>query len=600
MIARIWFSFWLGIIILNSLPGSATSFEQAKTDSLRWMLSRAEDSAKLRLYKDLYDFWYRYDVDSARKAVIDGYDFARKLNDDFSMADFLFRFGRLHSYSGAYDSSIYYYRKAIDVSATAKYEQGELNAAVALIGEYSNIGLPGKGIEMGNSYEQQIERFHDTRLLISFFLATGVCYGSLGEYDRAEGLFDEALLLSRNNNMMMTVILNNKAAIYSYKGDYQSTTKALKESLVFVDTTDAWLLVDIYINLGTAMSDLYGDGDSARYYFMKGMTASKAHGYVPGEAFINKHIGISYYNEGDFDRALPYLEQAAQQFPLSKQPKELMSVLEKLEKVHHTKGHQEKAYDYLNQYIEISESLSLTEQKEEIKKLDFQNRVEQIENEKELLDRDIRHLNQRSVEQLIIIGSLLVLVVILVIFQVKVNQKKKLLFLKLQELLEKSNRTKSIPQFSFPENNGATDADPGDEAFVVSNKPRISEETISVISQRLKKWVYENGFLERTTMNEVASKLHTNSKYLSEVITQDFFHNNFNEFINKLRIDYILVKMKQDPDFLGYTVESLADHLGYGSRTTFIKAFKEVTGLTPNYYLQQLRKERVGEGISKE
>jgi AraC-like DNA-binding protein len=39
--------------------------------------------------------------------------------------------------------------------------------------------------------------------------------------------------------------------------------------------------------------------------------------------------------------------------------------------------------------------------------------------------------------------------------------------------------------------------------------------------------------------------------------------------------------------------------LGYGSKTTFIKAFAEITGLTPSYYLNRLRQKAYLEHVEE-
>ncbi|WP_081979148.1 helix-turn-helix domain-containing protein [Lacinutrix jangbogonensis] len=57
----------------------------------------------------------------------------------------------------------------------------------------------------------------------------------------------------------------------------------------------------------------------------------------------------------------------------------------------------------------------------------------------------------------------------------------------------------------------------------------------------------------------------------------------FNQLINEKRIDVVLKKFS-NLDWLNYSLEGVALEVGFKSRTTFIKAFKEKTGTTPSQY----------------
>jgi PAS domain S-box-containing protein len=87
------------------------------------------------------------------------------------------------------------------------------------------------------------------------------------------------------------------------------------------------------------------------------------------------------------------------------------------------------------------------------------------------------------------------------------------------------------------------------------------------------------------SLRDVADRLSTNTKYLSQVVN----HNancNFQQFINQYRVKEVKERIK-DPNLNNLTLFGIARQCGFKNKSTFYKVFKEVTGLTPREYLKQ-------------
>lgn len=67
------------------------------------------------------------------------------------------------------------------------------------------------------------------------------------------------------------------------------------------------------------------------------------------------------------------------------------------------------------------------------------------------------------------------------------------------------------------------------------------------------------------------------------------YGTNFNNLINRYRIRYVLSRF-DDPAWNHLTLEGVAEEAGFNSRTTFLNAFKKVTGMTPSKFRKQLEK----------
>lgn len=115
----------------------------------------------------------------------------------------------------------------------------------------------------------------------------------------------------------------------------------------------------------------------------------------------------------------------------------------------------------------------------------------------------------------------------------------------------------------------------------------IAEEVTKEILTKLDKFEKRHQFLERNlTQAKLAKKLKTNKTYLYNVI--HFIKNkNFTQYINELRINYLLKLLKEEPKYRHYTISSLAEEVGYNNTKTFGSAFKEVTGMPVSYFLER-------------
>jgi PAS domain S-box-containing protein len=85
------------------------------------------------------------------------------------------------------------------------------------------------------------------------------------------------------------------------------------------------------------------------------------------------------------------------------------------------------------------------------------------------------------------------------------------------------------------------------------------------------------------TLKQLAERLDTNTKYLSQVVNH-FSGSNFQQFLNVYRINEFTSHLKNG-HFRHLTLFGLAQQCGFNNKSTFFKVFKEVTGATPKVYI---------------
>ncbi|MPL55939.1 hypothetical protein SDC9_01421 [bioreactor metagenome] len=120
------------------------------------------------------------------------------------------------------------------------------------------------------------------------------------------------------------------------------------------------------------------------------------------------------------------------------------------------------------------------------------------------------------------------------------------------------------------------------------NAETINEFTEKIILEGLKKFENKYSFLQKSiTLGKLATELNTNVRYLSIVIKKHKAEN-FNQYLNGLRIQYIVVKLKYDEEFSKYKISYLSDLCGYSSPAAFTRYFFEIMRQTPSEYIKDI------------
>ncbi|WP_278352859.1 helix-turn-helix domain-containing protein [Chryseobacterium gleum] len=210
-------------------------------------------------------------------------------------------------------------------------------------------------------------------------------------------------------------------------------------------------------------------------------------------------------------------------------------------------------------------------------------------NEKENLIADL-HSKNYTLFGLLGVGILLI--ISLIFLQIK-NRKKIKLYQSKANLLAKSQDIKEV----IPEEVDVTDnkllypsSKQETEKSKLSNLP---DNKIKQLRIQLEEFERTKRFLDKTINLDLLSKeLNTNRSYLSKLVNE-LKGQNFPQYLNELRINYIIDELKENKNLQKLTIAAIADEAGYNNVESFTKAFKKITDTLPSYFIKALKDKKI-------
>ena len=116
----------------------------------------------------------------------------------------------------------------------------------------------------------------------------------------------------------------------------------------------------------------------------------------------------------------------------------------------------------------------------------------------------------------------------------------------------------------------------------------ISLRTEDELVKKLKEFEASETFLDQNmSFSVLVGYLSTNGKYLNHILKKKK-QKDFNTYINDLRIEYIVEKLKSDPEYLSYKVSYLAEISGFSSHSNFSANFRRVMQFSPSEFIESI------------
>ncbi|WP_271784158.1 AraC family transcriptional regulator [Aquimarina algiphila] len=506
-----------------------------------------------------------------------------------------------------------------DILLTISKEKGdELKLAKAyMIKSYNYINEPSIRLSYLDSSIAVSENLNDKQFPATSYSIKGSLNRELGEYSKALDNYLAALKLAKKTNSTNFYYLtkHNIAGLRSEIGDFEEAAIMYKDVLEYKkkNIIDEKYLITMY-SLATTYRKLK-DYDSSSSYNEKGIKLSMKDSLDMYHFFVlNEGINLFYkeHYQASFDsiqKALPffkkfqlksgllfsvhlYLAKLYKKWGNEEKflehlikmdlhygevdftPIEMRRGYEMLIKYYKTKDDESKQLYYINKLFKVDSILD-SNYKNLSRKMVREYDTPRLLEEKQGLIDDLEQKEKRTSIKFIVV---LVVVVFLIIFVVLVYIKNIRYKKRFGELMKTSlveiqvKKTKQFKNSSSPETIG------------------ISEDIVKIVLSGLQKFEDNKEYLSSNiTTGDLAKQLKTNSKYLSKIINT-YKQKSFSVYINELRIDYVIDKLKNDAKFRLYTIKAISREIGFNTTEAFSKSFYKKTGIYPSYFIKQLEK----------
>ena len=256
-----------------------------------------------------------------------------------------------------------------------------------------------------------------------------------------------------------------------------------------------------------------------------------------------------------------------------------LPVLEKtyksLSRFYEDSGKPGLALEAMKKYLAVNDSLFTLESNQKLVEMEalYENEIQQQQIELLVQKNQLTEarLNRNFIVLYGLSGGLVFLFIISVTITSLYIQKKKanqMLVRKNLEILKQEECEESVKNQN-------------------SQSPLNSEERNRLIAD-IARLVKEERIYTRKQLSlaDLAKTLNTNTAYLSHLIN-DHYKTNFPNFINRFRV-LEAQKILTRKEFKNQTFEAIAESVGFHSRSAFNAAFKNITGITPGFFVKNL------------
>ncbi len=531
-------------------------------------------------------------------------------------------------YSSNPDSAIYYYKKIIELYHNQNMHYNEFESSINLSELYNIRKSDGENAVYYYSEALKIMIQHNGKEDDKpfFYIDMGNVFFSKKLFPQAKKSINKAIQISiaKKDSFALSVAQNNMGILYRSLAEYDSSSYYFHAALEIRKKSVPILEAYNYMYLAKLFS-MQHNADSMFYYKNLVFEALERQKKVPSNNKIitetaaitlTKNILIDYDNimalyyidKGNFAEAIRCYKNAKvetdslQDFIYSNE------FLFKIAKLYHTLNDNKTAFEYcLNAYhtavklnnfgdvVDAAKLLSeLYSQSHDyinsnnylLKAINYSDSLKMIENSDKKLASKILLINNQSEESLrnyifkeekaqslikiqkasITVLSILLLILCCLLYYIQLKRKH----IKSEHLRQMNAILKSI------------------EKSEDNKKVKHLTEYHNGFDESLKKLFESDKIYVRKNLAliDVANLLNTNTTYLSQFLNNQL-ETSFNDYINLYRIKEACRIFKNNTE-LKYSIEQVADMVGFSSRTTFYAAFNKFTGITPAFFQKNI------------
>ncbi|GAA4273509.1 helix-turn-helix transcriptional regulator [Aquimarina gracilis] len=375
----------------------------------------------------------------------------------------------------------------------------------------------------------------DTINYLYHVLRVAEVHSKMGEIDSSSFYIRRGIKISKlvkGYDLYHNFVLKEGVNHY-YRNNYPLAIDSIKKTLPFLSKyIDKDYILNAYLYLAKAHSKLVNREEAKKYY-----QKVDSMGLVEENMSLNLREAYSglanyYKDKGDLKNQLVYVNKLLKFDSIYQENYKLMD--KKL----------------LEEY-EIPNAIA---QKEEI--------IATLEAER-----------STSATQITVISMLLALSLGGVVYYYRNQRVYKKRFVQLVNTTQQKTVTPSVKENTVKNKTGST---------------AISDETRNQLLAQLQKFEETQGYLKpKINAKDLAKSFGSNSSYLS-IVVNTYKQKSLSQYLNDLRIDYVVERLQSDTKFRKYTIKAIAQEIGFNTAEAFAKAFCKKTGIYPSYFIKKL------------
>ena len=463
------------------------------------------------------------------------------------------------------------------------------------------LALSNQAVFYNNQSEtlEAIKRYHealekcelipeDFKTKVVVLVNMGNTYNNMGSFAKSNEYMQKVISLldkHENSDHIRTAALIGIANNYSELKDYQNEILyALQAKEIAKKTNNASNIAAAVNNISKANIHLK-EYQKALDYAKQALQLPSLDLPTKTRARLLLNAGVANFYLNNFDNALDYLNECAAQAKDKKILETEMLAQEFIAKVYESKKDYKASVEAQNIFSELRE-LHLNNKKQ-ASNADLSKTID-------VNKAEFRGLNERK-NKMILFGAILLLLLGFLLFFFVIRKRK------LDKEQKKLRQQYLILQQDFNNFKTESSASQIDKSIINKNKlkPYKNSSLTTAIREDYKNKIVSFMKTEKPYLNpditqsELAKKISISSHNFSEVLYYNF-EQNFYSFINSYRILEAQNRIK-NPKFSDFKIIAIAFDSGFNSKTSFNRAFKNHTGITPSEYRQNVKKLKVSE-----
>ncbi|MCL2290077.1 MAG: helix-turn-helix domain-containing protein [Bacteroidetes bacterium] len=419
------------------------------------------------------------------------------------------------------------------------------------------------------------EKYNATSEQVKINNNLGHIYFLFKKFDIAKLYASKALSLC-TDSISIAVILNNL-------GGLEIENRIMDSAFYFLDKS---LQISKRHNVNNLFSTLnniaafYGAQalyDSAFYYCHLALDEARKHNRIEKEARYLSSLSMFFFETNLLDSARFYINLSNSIAEKNNFLGIMANNYLNMSKIEESKGNIKMAFEYYKKYATLKDSIFSSDILGDINQLqrlyEISKTNEQIELlmvEQQMKERTIYY--QRIIWFITLSVLLLASIGLLIIYLQKrnLNMAYKILFEKNLEIIEFQKESSEMYR-------------------TINKKSAFSDNKQHELLDRILILMEDVPIICDTefSIDKLAELVQSNQNYVSQAIN-NILKKNFRSLLNSYRIQEAQ-RLFSEPDATKYTIESVALRVGFKSPKTFREAFKEITGITPNFYLKSLQ-----------